>query len=291
MQAMTSIRVPDTSMTLPPACLLSAAFANPSISTGKERDSESGNDYFGARYYASSMGRFMSPDWSTKIEVVPYSVLSDPQSLNLYAYVLNNPLRAVDPDGHAGCKDTPDLCREVRDAVSSGHSIEDGWDSFKEKAKAAGHAVAHAIDKGATLADDHPIIMAALMLGTNPGSDEIAESALEGDAQELETNIQSVADKASDYFLNPAHSDGGSKANWFEQALGYTKSNMDGLVNQIRFDPKTAIQTGVNEWGTKFNSVINIGGANGKTIPVTFGWILRAGETTVRLTTAIPTKR
>jgi RHS repeat-associated protein len=35
-------------------------------STGKERDSESGNDYFGARYYASTMGRFMSPDWAAK---------------------------------------------------------------------------------------------------------------------------------------------------------------------------------------------------------------------------------
>jgi len=32
-----------------------------SHSTGKERDTESGNDYFGARYYAGSMGRFMSP--------------------------------------------------------------------------------------------------------------------------------------------------------------------------------------------------------------------------------------
>jgi RHS repeat-associated protein len=30
--------------------------------TGKERDGESGNDYFGARYYANSIGRFMSPD-------------------------------------------------------------------------------------------------------------------------------------------------------------------------------------------------------------------------------------
>ena len=30
--------------------------------TGKERDSESGNDYFGARYYESTMGRFLSPD-------------------------------------------------------------------------------------------------------------------------------------------------------------------------------------------------------------------------------------
>jgi len=46
--------------------------------TGKERDSESGNDYFGARYYASSMGRFFSPDWSAKAEPVPYSKLDDP---------------------------------------------------------------------------------------------------------------------------------------------------------------------------------------------------------------------
>ena len=71
-------------------------------STGKERDTESGNDYFGARYYASSMGRFMSPDWSVKVEPVPYAKLDNPQSLNLYAYVLNNPLSRVDPDGHCG---------------------------------------------------------------------------------------------------------------------------------------------------------------------------------------------
>ncbi|HEX3891939.1 MAG TPA: RHS repeat-associated core domain-containing protein, partial [Terracidiphilus sp.] len=71
--------------------------------TGKERDAESGNDYFGARYYASSMGRFMSPDWSAKEEPVPYAKLADPQSLNLYVYVLNNPLNHVDLDGHT-CK-------------------------------------------------------------------------------------------------------------------------------------------------------------------------------------------
>lgn len=70
--------------------------------TGKERDTESGNDYFGARYYASSMGRFMSPDWSAHEEPVPYAKLDNPQSLNLYSYVLNNPLRSTDPDGH-GC--------------------------------------------------------------------------------------------------------------------------------------------------------------------------------------------
>jgi len=73
--------------------------------TGKERDAESGNDYFGARYYASSMGRFMSPDWAAKEEPVPYATFDDPQSLNLYSYVRNNPLSRVDADGHC-----PDAC-------------------------------------------------------------------------------------------------------------------------------------------------------------------------------------
>jgi RHS repeat-associated protein len=69
--------------------------------TGKERDTESGNDYFGARYYASTMGRFMSPDWAEDPSNIPYATLSDPQSLNLYSYGLNNPLKNRDSDGHS----------------------------------------------------------------------------------------------------------------------------------------------------------------------------------------------
>jgi RHS repeat-associated protein len=68
--------------------------------TGKERDSESGLDYFGARYYGSTMGRFMSPDWAKTPQGVPYADLTNPQSLNLYEYVGNNPLSKADPDGH-----------------------------------------------------------------------------------------------------------------------------------------------------------------------------------------------
>jgi len=62
--------------------------------TGKERDTESGNDYFGARYYASSMGRWLSPD-------KPFADqhTSNPQSWNLYAYGRNNPLKNVDLNG------------------------------------------------------------------------------------------------------------------------------------------------------------------------------------------------
>jgi RHS repeat-associated protein len=76
-------------------CVLEGA-----LFTGKERDAESGNDYFGARYYASSMGRFLSPDWSAKAEPLPYAKLDNPQTLNLYNYMRNNPLTEVDADGH-----------------------------------------------------------------------------------------------------------------------------------------------------------------------------------------------
>jgi len=86
-------------MTTSAVCATTTHFL-PSRSTGKERDTESGNDYFMARYYSSAMGRFLSPDWSAKAEPVPYAKLDNPQSLNLYSYVLNNPLSAVDPDGH-----------------------------------------------------------------------------------------------------------------------------------------------------------------------------------------------
>jgi RHS repeat-associated protein len=61
--------------------------------TGKERDTESGLDYFGARYLSSSMGRFMSPDDGSGWDP------SNPQSWNLYSYVLNNPLIFTDPTG------------------------------------------------------------------------------------------------------------------------------------------------------------------------------------------------
>ncbi len=60
--------------------------------TQKERDNETGLDYFGARYFASTQGRFTSPD-------VFGSRRRSPQSWNRYSYVLNNPLRYHDPLG------------------------------------------------------------------------------------------------------------------------------------------------------------------------------------------------
>jgi RHS repeat-associated protein len=64
--------------------------------TGKERDSESGLDNFGARYNASTIGRWMSPD---AINITDGRVLNPANTINKYIYGGNNPLKYSDPDG------------------------------------------------------------------------------------------------------------------------------------------------------------------------------------------------
>lgn len=86
-------------------------------STGKERDAESGNDYFGARYYASTMGRFLSPD-QPFVDQHP----DNPQSWNLYAYARNNPLILIDPTG-LGCLNDLGRADATHEKVSIDNSI------------------------------------------------------------------------------------------------------------------------------------------------------------------------
>ena len=63
--------------------------------TGKERDAESGLDYFSARFYSSDAGRFMSSDPA----IMTQAKVNDPQQWNMYSYGRNNPVTYVDFNG------------------------------------------------------------------------------------------------------------------------------------------------------------------------------------------------
>ncbi len=100
--------------------------------TGKERDSETGLDYFGARYYASNMGRFSSPD--PKLLTARHLVY--PQKWNKYAYVQNNPLTSIDPDGLDDFKVFVNFSSKDVAAKNTPN-----WNAIKATAEKHGHTV------------------------------------------------------------------------------------------------------------------------------------------------------
>jgi RHS repeat-associated protein len=96
-------------------------------STGKERDAETGLDFFLARHFSGAQGRFLSPD-----EPLLYADPDNPQSWNLYSYGLNSPLVYTDLHGHEAVdpceKGTSDQCVVVTaEAPPASHrSVEQG---------------------------------------------------------------------------------------------------------------------------------------------------------------------
>jgi RHS repeat-associated protein len=136
--------------------------------TGKERDTESGLDYFGARYFGSSMGRFMSPDWSDKPQTVPYSDLSNPQSLNLYSYGDNNPLSKADKDGHCSAP-----------SVADGH-VGICLESYIQMARFGFLNMGHGDNRGPVANDPKATFRTQTMIDVNLGSQNATEHSTPG---------------------------------------------------------------------------------------------------------------
>ena len=97
--------------------------------TGKERDTESGLDNFGARYNASTMGRFMTPD-----PLLNSGRPSSPQTWNRYSYALNNPLKIKDPTGlyNVNCGDDKS-CQKSAERLKKGlEKLQNKVDKMKD---------------------------------------------------------------------------------------------------------------------------------------------------------------
>ena len=110
-------------------CTNSSSDISPTHFTGKQRDNETGLDYFGARYNASTIGRFMSPDPDN---ASAFLYPDDPQSWNGYPYARNNPLGITDPTG-----ETYEYCTQDKE----GHYTQCNTVSDKQHAAAVKEGV------------------------------------------------------------------------------------------------------------------------------------------------------
>ncbi|MCP4540837.1 MAG: hypothetical protein GY832_27175 [Chloroflexi bacterium] len=104
--------------------------------TGQELDPETGLAFYQARYYDPELGRFLSPD-----TIVPQP--GNPQSFNRYSYVVNNPLKYIDPTGHDFWGDLWDGICNVGKAV--GDAIGDVGEFIAKNAETILYAVGTAL--------------------------------------------------------------------------------------------------------------------------------------------------
>ena len=119
-----------------------------SRSSGKERDAETGLDWFLVRYNSSPQGRFTAPDPFNPIKLKPVQLkkwISNPQRWDKYVYALNNPITMIDPDGMNACGTNDDSTCKVtiiyvsRSKNSKGKYVdrfkdEKGQENFNAKA-------------------------------------------------------------------------------------------------------------------------------------------------------------
>ena len=171
--------------------------------TGKERDGETGNDFFEARYYSPIQGRFTTVD--------PYDPLNSgednasrdyyilqPQNWNRYVYALNNPNKYVDPDGKsplltalAGAVGGALVGAgiEAAKAIYKGESLTDA----KVLQRIGAKALSGAIIGGVTgLTGNLTAGQAAAALAVGSAGGGIAERAVDGNDQTKALSISSI---------------------------------------------------------------------------------------------------
>ena len=114
--------------------------------TGKERDNETGLDWFNpGRYYSPLQGRFSTPD-----PLASSGSVYAPESWNRYAYALNNPLKYTDPfglyvwnaslGGNASDDELKRNAGDNREALRAAQQIIDKRNEFRNALTAAGRA-------------------------------------------------------------------------------------------------------------------------------------------------------
>ena len=234
-----------------------------SRSTGKERDTESGNDDFGDRYYGSSMGRFLSPD--VGVDQHP----ADPQSWNLYAYVRNNPLKLVDPSGDYVCGSgmTTTQCdqfqADLANAQTAANKIKDskGADSteYKDAQRAidayGGRDVANGVTINVGATGGYP--------GTTSASDGAAKTALNPTGQDIQVTINSGVFGSGD--TNGISTTIAHEGSHVGDAEDWAKAGFTDAANPTHFDTENRAYGVTTSMMEAFGATRLSGTANGQT--------------------------
>lgn len=207
--------------------------------TGHEKDQETGLNYMKARYQSGSVGRFMSIDplfndigigeerFADKYHTELTKILVDPQQLNSYTYVANNPLKNIDKSG-----EILDTIMDVGfigyDLYSLGKAMFTGGD-VKTETIALGADVAGAIMPFAT----------GLGVGvrTARNVDRISDVARHTNWGRSDTLIRHASDHAKDFGLRSDDYAGyAQKANDFiknaDNAVRNGNKNYDSFVDK-----------------------------------------------------------
>lgn len=193
--------------------------------TAKERDDESGLDYFGARYFSASLGRFTGPDRPFADQ---FSV--DPQSWNLFTYTRNNPLRYVDQNGN--------YIETAWDIANVGLGVASFVDNVRQGnyGSAALDAVGVVLDAAAVVAPLVPAGAGAIINGARGANrlDNAIDAARTVDRVDDASDAGKAASKGADFVVTP---DG--------QGIPTSQSRMREGFDEAGFPSKPAESPGI----------------------------------------------
>jgi len=280
---------------------VSGNFNNRYTFTDQEKDTESGLMNFDARQYNQNVGRFLSQDPLTfKIALTQevknttgqdlQKLLQNPQILNSYAYVGNNPVKYTDPDGQFFF-----LIPAIPYIFTGVVALLGAYSAWQTGAT-LGYALEQDYANSELAAAKNQLALTGIATA-GEGALAVMPFTIISARQRFETSLQKgdytlSKNRMNGYVLNLNNPSGKDKAYIFNKELGFNQKNSDLLIKQIKENIEnreyTLVEKATDQYGTRFSVDMNIRGVNDKNMNIRTGWILDKGSNKPRFLTMYP---